>query len=377
MTTFHRSAAVGAVAAAALVAPAVASAHPSVWETTALVNCTATPNPPTSPADVTCDTQRRYVFNNHGTPFVLRESNGKTTGGGIDYQRAPTLLRNAPGFNVFTSEAATGAQPHATCDVPALTGPATIRSWQGTDPFFAYVPFQQGAAGVDDSATSWLPVVQAATGLNLETVADTDAAREAACEALPGATASSYVPADATQTTFVAFASHTIQEAVAPLQEEIAAKDAQLSALNAGATVGAPQPNAGATDGTPQVSALQSEIAALKLDLRNLKLALPATIPSRGTLNKNGIALTLEGPAKRTVRVRLMITAVKAKQLGLRSRILGSQSVALDAAGSAAFTLKPTSKAVGGLRKVKGTLEIAVDAATGDRFNVVRARLGG
>jgi hypothetical protein len=323
----------------------------------------------------TCTTQTRYVFTNHGNTYLLRESNGKTSGGAISYAHRPAGLAAASDFNVFAlppTGPATGAQAHATCDVAALNTPAVIRSWQGVDPFYAYVPFQRTAAGVDDNAAMWLPVVLAATGVNLAAITDTDAAREAACEALPGANAGSYVPADLTQNTLASWSSGQVHLATAPLEAELARKDAQIAALGAGPALGA-----SAAGGGQQVAALQAQIAALKLDLRHLQLALPRTIPSPGGLARKGIALTLAGPAKRMVRVRALIGAAQARKLGLRSRVLTVRSVALGADGNAAFTLKPAIAAARRLSRTRGSLDLTVDAATEDRHNVVSATLGG
>ena len=364
-----------AVAAAALALPAGAAAHPSVYVSSAPADCTAPATPYTvAQLLATCTAQTRYVFTNHGNTYLLRESNGKTSEGVISYAHRPAGLAAASDFNVFARPPqgpATGAQPHATCDVAALGTPAVIRSWQGVDPFYAYVPFQRTAVGVDDNAAAWLPVVQAATGVNLAAVADTDAAREAACEALPGANAGSYVPADLTQNTLASWSSGQVHLATAPLEAELARKDAQIASLSASSALGA-----SAVGGAQQVSALQAEIAALKLDLRRLKLTMPRTIPSPGGLARKGIALTLAGPAKRMVRVRALIGAAQAKKLGLRSRVLTIRSVALGADGNAAFTLKPATAAAARLRRARGSLDLAVEAATGDRHNLVSATLG-
>ena len=374
MIPLRKTTAVGAaIAAAALALPAAGFAHPSVYVTSAPVDCAAPAAPYTAAQYLaTCTTQTRYVFTNHGNTYLLRESNGKTTGGAISYAHRPggaTGLAAASNFDVFALPPAgptTGAQPHATCDVPALTAPAVIRSWQGTDPFYAYVPFQGTAVGVDDSAASWLDVVQAATGVNLAAIADTDAAREVACEALPGATASSYVPADATQNTLASWSSGQVHLATEPLEHEIARQNTQIGSLHA---VG--------TDSAAQIAALSSEVADLKLALRTLKLTLPATIPSRATLTKSGISLAVSGPAGRSVLARLKISEAAAKKLRLRSRILASKSVALDAQGAATVTLKPTSTAAAGLKRAEGAVEVAAEATSGDRHNLVSARLRG
>jgi hypothetical protein len=215
--------------------------------------------------------------------------------------------------------------------------------------------------GIDDPAAAWLAVVRAATGVNLEQVADTDAARAAACQGLGG----TYYPADATQSTLTSWSAGQVHLATAPLHDEIAAQATQIGALRA----------AGA-DSAAQISALRSEVAALRLDLRTLKLSLPATIPSPSALARNGIALSLAGPAKRPVSVRALISAAKAKKLGLRSRVVGRRSVVLDADGNATFTLIPANAAAA-LEQATGSLVLAVDATSGDRHTVVSASLGG
>ena len=361
-----------AIAVSALAIPAAAAAHPSVYVSSAPVDCGAPAAPYTAAQYLaTCTTQTRYVFTNHGNTYLLRESNGKLTGGAISYAHRPggaTGLGAASNFDIFGLPPVgptTGAQIHATCGVPALATPAVIRSWQGTDPFYAYVPFQATAVGVDDNAASWLDVVRTATGVDLTAIADTDAAREAACEALPGAGAGSYVPADATQNTLASWSSGQVHVATEPLVEEIARQSTQIGALDA---VGA--------DSAAQLAALRTEVADLKLALRSLKLTLPATIPTRSSLTKSGITITVAGPAQRTVLTRLKLSEAAAKKLRLRSRILASQSVTLDADGAATVTLKPTSAAAAGLKRAKSKLEVAADATSGDRYNIVSARLG-
>lgn len=358
------------VAVAALSLPAAAGAHPSLYQSTAPVGCTA-PAAPYTAAQLlaTCTTQARYVFTNHGNTYLLRESNGKTTGGAISYAHRPAGLAAASDFDIFAlapQGATTGAQPHATCDAAALGSTAVIRSWQGTDPFYAYVPFQRTAVGVDDNAAAWLPVVRAATGVNLDEVADTDAARQTACQAIGG----TYYAADATQSSLTSWSAGQVHLATAALEAQIADQAAQIGSLLAGSGAG---PGDG---GAAQIGALRSEIAALKLDLRTLKLSLPAALPSRRALAKDGIALTLAGPAGRTVTVRALISAAKAKKLGLSSRVIGSRGVALGGDGSAAFTLKPRKAVAAVLRRARGTLALGVDATTGDRHNLVSASLG-
>jgi len=353
MSRIGRLGIAGASVALTLALPASAMAHGSAFETTALVNCTG---PAAGP--VTCAEQKQYVFTNHGFTYVLRESNGVTTNGGINYKRAPSLLRNVPGFNVLTSDAVTGAQPHATCDLAALKTGAAIRGWQGTDPFYAYVPFQKAAAGLEDDPSLWIEDVKTITGVDLATVADA----AAACQGLGG----TYVPADQTVTPFAALASGTIEEATAELETENTALRTQVDGL-AGA-------NGSATGELANVKAAYSsalaEIAKLQGAARALRLTMPSTAPTAAALAKDGLAVTLSGPSGRTFLVRMKISAAAAKKLGLRSKILGSTSVTLNDAGNASVTLTPTTAAAAGLRKARGPLELAAEATGADRWSL-------
>ena len=386
-----------AAAVAALAAPSAALAHPSVYVTSTPVLSTAMPAPLCSATGntgpytaaaylATCVTQTRYVFTNHGNTYLLRESNGKTTGGAISYAHRPggaTGLAAASDFNIFASAPqgpTTGAQPHATCDVPALTTPTVIRSWQGTDPFFAYVPFQATAVGFDDSAASWLGVVQAATGVDLASLADTDAAREAACEALPGATAASYVPADATQSTLASWSSGQVHVAVEPLEEEIAELTDARDALNEERSALIEQlasEHALATSLQSQYDGAMAHIRTLQLALRALRITLPSALPSVDAIARSGIAPTIAGPAGKTVVARLLIAASKARKLGLKSRVLASKSVVLDATGNAAFELKPSAAVAAKLAEASGPLAIGVDARGADRHAIAGGTLAG
>ncbi len=132
-----RNLAVLAAAVAALVVPATVSAHPSVYTETATID--------TNPAagQYTLAQQTRHVVTNHGYTMLLRETNGATDKGVMDYSRLPGDYRAAiPGSQVL-AEGDTGAQAHATCrGVAALSSESAIRGWQGADPFYNYVPFQ-------------------------------------------------------------------------------------------------------------------------------------------------------------------------------------------------------------------------------------------
>ena len=104
--------------------------------------------------------QTRYVVANHGFTYVLRESNGDLGGGVFDYKAIPTALRAGKDWAWLVANGTTGAQAHAQCELPALETEAAIRSWQGDDPFYGYVPFQKGSAGLEDDPATWIPVVE-------------------------------------------------------------------------------------------------------------------------------------------------------------------------------------------------------------------------
>ena len=68
--------------------------------------------------------------------------------------------------------------------------------------------------------------------------------------------------------------------------------------------------------------------------------------------------------------MRMRIAATGARKLGLRSRIVGSQSVTIDGTGNATVQLAPTPAAAAALRKQRGPLKLAVEATGGDRWSL-------
>ena len=139
-----------AAAAAVLAVPAGASAHPSVYSGTAVIDTDP------DPGEFTMGTQTRHTVTNHGYTTILRETNGVTDRGVMSYASLPSDRRAilSPTQELDTSS---GAQAHATClGVPALANPDNILAWQGTDPFYNYVPFQTASAGLDDNPADWI-----------------------------------------------------------------------------------------------------------------------------------------------------------------------------------------------------------------------------
>jgi hypothetical protein len=159
--------------------------------------------------------------------------------------------------------------------------------------------------------------------------------------------------------------SAAIDEATEPLQASI---DSLTSALGASAGELA--------DVKGSLGEAEAQIAALKAALRTLKLSMPATLPSPAGFASHGLALRLEGPASRPTSVRLLIAAAKAKQLGLRSRIIAVQHVTIGADGTATFAIKPAGAAAAALKARAGRLALLAEATTGDRRSLASATVG-
>jgi hypothetical protein len=160
--------------------------------------------------------------------------------------------------------------------------------------------------------------------------------------------------------------SAAIDEATAPLQASV---DGLTSALAASAAE-----LAGAKGSLSQAEA---QIASLKAALRTLELSMPQTLPSPGGLAVHGLALRIEGPASRPTSVRLLIAAVKAKKLHLRSRVIAAQRVTTGADGAASFVMKPTAPAAAALKRQSGRLALLAEVTTGDRRALASTVVGG
>ena len=346
----------GALAvAAALAAPAAASAHPSVYTSQAQVV-----EDETQPTVLT--PQTRYVVANHGFTYVLRESNGDFDGsnrGVFDYKSLPGAYRaTLATWDDLRNAGATNAQAHATCRVPQLETEAAIKSWQGTDPFYAYVPFQQTSAGLEDDPATWIPKVKELTAgaVDLSTIS-TAAAAEAACEGLPGANADSYVPADVTQSTNEAFNSGLIEHTTEPLAAEIAGLKS-TAATNATAL----------TTLQGLLDAAKAEIARLTAAVTPLKVTLPSATAKAKTIAKQGATATVTGLAGASTIVELSVSEQRARKLKLKSSVLASKKATIGSDGTATVTLKPGKAARKALKKLKKSVAMTVTAVSADRI---------
>lgn len=342
--------------AAAAAVPSFAAAHGAVYETDALVVDAGAPSG--------FSTQTRYVVANHGYVYVLRETNGRTSRGMLNYPKAPGALRQTPGYDIFTNtvpvSADTGAQPHATCDVPSLNAGAAKRAWQDADPFYAYVPFQQRSAGLEDDPDRWIPVVKETTGIDLRAVGDSDAARQTACGSIGG----TYYPADEIQSSNASFNSGLIADTKAPLEASISTLQARLATSEAAKATaeGAATANAArATAAEQRATAAEAKLAAAPIAKPLAATLSKRTLTPRG-LASSGLRVAVTGPAGQKVTVRVTVSAAQAKQRKLPSTTLGARRVTVGANGSATVTVKPSAAVGRTLRAIRtGRVPVTVE----------------
>ena len=355
---------------AALAVPTAASAHGTVYTHTAKV--VVGPTPPPNQGGL--EDQVRYVVTNHGFTYVLRETNGITDSGMVDYSQLPSAYRNQPGFEPgpagtrtrLLSEGDSGAQPHATCDVPELMAEPAILAWQGEDPFYNYVPFQKGMAGLEDDPALWHAVVEDETGVDLSGVEDADL--ETVCEALPGADAGSFRPADETQTAAASLASGTIAEATAPLEAQVGTLQAALTAAQQA------RDTAQGALATAQASlaTANAELARVMPLARRFSVALPTAQMKARSLANDGARVSIAGPPLKTVSLRLTVSKAVAKRLGLSSGLLARRTASIEADGSSQVTLKPKRAVARKLRAMRGSARLTLAASGGDRTDTAR-----
>lgn len=226
-----------AVAATLLALPAIASAHPAVYEVERELlpepvgACNYTDNPS---GNCFAPGPRRYVVVNHNIPVAYDETNGldASDGGVINFPRFPGSFRKTiptPAGWLTVEPPRTGVQPHATCAAPETTDAEAIVDWQGDEPFYAYIPWQGTSAGLDDDPAEWTGYVKALTGVDLAGMSAAEA--EAACQG-PGV-GGDYHPSDTPLKTSIAsgLVAHEVEHAVAPLQAEIDGLLAETSTL--------------------------------------------------------------------------------------------------------------------------------------------------
>jgi hypothetical protein len=350
-----------------LVAAAAASAHPSVF----FVTAKTVPDPNNPPATAAgLGDQQQYLVTNHGYTYALRESNGATDKGLLNYKVLPGAYRNQPGFTQARkmSEGDTGAQPHATCRGASALDENAVLAWQtggdhGNDPFYAYIPWQKTSAGLEDDPASWIPVVQSATGVNLSSL-DTPAQFEAACE--QPSVGGTYTPADAMQTTAQALNSGTIAQATDPLNAQIATLTEQKSDDDAAAAAAAAAQKAAEQKAASAEAALaqaRADLARALLNGERMRVSLdPASFGAA-----DGTTARITGPALQPVGVRMILTKARARRLGLRSRVIGTATGAFGADGTAALKLALNKRARSAMSKLRGPTGVQFSVSSGDR----------
>lgn len=346
----HPIRALAATVAVGLLTPAAALAHPSAYT----VDAKTVPAGVTNPTWEQLGEQRRYVLSNHGFPVVVRETNGAPTGGLINYALMPGAYRSGlTGEQKLDPKHATGAQPHATCEVAALTSSEAVLSWQEADPFYTYIPFQATSANLDDDPATWLTQVKDRTGVDLATVSDP----AAACAGIGG----TYRPADEVQTTAAAFLTGYTESIVAPLE-------AQLAAMETAKTT---------AEGRATAAESRAAAAEARADGLARKLAISAPASAKRTAAaRGGIAFTVTGPPSLAVKVRLLVSQGRAQKLGLKSRLLGTVSGTTGSDYSLPLTLRLRSRAAKAIRAAKAKSFAGVLEARGDdRIAVARVRL--
>jgi hypothetical protein len=352
--SLRRAAALSVAGAFAL--PALASAHPGVYEVDQMVR---PDNGCVYPDDTCLTTTTQYAVANDGWALGFTENNTLrglqaagpiTTGGMINYKAMPTSWRGAmtPEQKRTLTAAQTDLQPHATCSGSTLLDTsANILAWQSADPFFNYIPWQSTSAGVGDEPSKWIPVVKAATGVDLSTLADT-AAFKTACESAP--VSGFYHAADGS----AAIATASIAAATAPLQSQVTQLQTQITTLQA-------------AKAASDASAVLAEAARQALVNRPLALTLSG--------KKFGQAVAMvTGTAGTAVTVDLSLSAANAKQLKL-SRKVATKKVTLGASGAALVTLTPSAKATKAITKRNRDLKVSVAAAGGGKSQTATGTL--
>jgi hypothetical protein len=345
----HLGLAAVAAAAAALAVPAVASAHTTVYTTTAKK----------FEGGVLSDFTR-YVVVNHGYTVVLTESNGLTGPlGVVAFNNVPSgAYRNSLDTAQILANGGTGAQAHATCNgsTAQLDTAAVIASWQGglhsaptpDQPFWNYVPFQTTSANLDDNPATWTPTLVQA-GFSLADLA-TPAGAKAACEAKGGL----YFPADTLTTTSASLSSGL----TTPLQKEI-------DTLKAASTTQ-----------TTQVASLTSEVNTLKTQVAGMMLAAtPLKLTYTSGKARSGVKVAVNGQPLKAVKLQLSLKQSAVRKHKLAPAVIGNLTTTTDASGNAAVTVKLTSAAAKALKSLKGSLAVTVEAKSGDRFTTTNGKM--
>jgi hypothetical protein len=306
--------AAGALILTALAIPAGASAVPGVYTVDA-----KTGNPGvtflTDPTGASLtNTQTQYTVATDGWVLGLSEDNGVSGGGVLDYKALPEDYRapmSAEEKRTY-GPAQTDVQAHATCSgVTELEDGANILAWQGDDPYYDYIPWQKTTAGLGDDPSDWIPVVAAATGVDLATLSTVQELTDA-CTALGG----TYHDADSP----TALANSLIAAAVAPVAQQVTTLKAQVASLTKAKTA------ADAALATEKDARKAAETAYQEQWNRPVNL----TLASKRFGSTAGVAALVTGSINDPVTLTLELTKKRARSLGLSSRILAEETVTIN-----------------------------------------------
>jgi hypothetical protein len=322
-------------------------------------------------------TEVRYLFADHGYPIVLRETNGLTSGGGISYMALPNPFRGTATqqqkWEFALSQ--TGAQPHATCDTPSLKTPAAIGGWQGTDPFYAYIPFQSTAVGVDDTASDWIPVVLAEAGVDLTGMSAAQA--EVACESAP--LNGKYYPADTPVGAVGAisnnFTAAQVAAGKAPLESQITMLTSEKTALQGDKTTLQGEKAALETKKSElekQVADLQQQKTDLEGDVAKLTDVTIELVDPR--FRSTEIDALVTGAAGASAKVDVRVSTGVRRALKLTSNTIATRTVTLGATGAELVTPMP-GKAVRTALTTRRSVPVTITVTIGSETATVRGTI--
>ncbi|HEY6779645.1 MAG TPA: hypothetical protein VI111_01755 [Thermoleophilaceae bacterium] len=346
MKLLNSSCVAGALVAVALAVPGSAAAVPGVYSVVAKTGNDGVTflNDPTGAALTNTETQ--YTVTADGYVLGFSEDNGVTGGGVLDYKQLPADYRapmSAEEKRTY-GPAQTDVQAHATCSgVTELSSGPTILSWQDDDPSYDYVPWQKATAGLGDDPGTWVPVVKAATGVDLAALSTVQDFTDA-CTGLGG----TYHPAD----TSTAVASALITAAVAPFKKQVTELQDKVKSLTKDKAA------AEKSLATEKDTRKAAETAYQEQYNRPLKL----TLAGRRFAATGGVALLVTGSISDPVTVTLELTKKRASALGLRSRVLVEATIVINTEGAAITTLKPTKAVAKAIAKHKGAVPAKVVA---------------
>jgi hypothetical protein len=328
-------------------------------------------------------TQRQFIVASDGYVLGYKETNHLAGGGLVNLKMLPTGYRTPPppAAGPLTPEttpmtpeqkigylaAQSGIQLHATCtNVAALQDATNIYKWQvrpDNDPFYAYIPWQKTAAGLGDDPAKWIPVVKDLTGVDLSTL-NTVADFTAACASLHG----TYVPADQASSVTQAVVADAVTAATTPLTAQIADLTSAKKAADAAKADLENQLAAAKADAAAaraDAAAARAEVSRLNAGARAGRLTIAKDGPA--ALDGTQTPVAVSGPAGAPVLVRLVVSPGQARELHLKSRLLGTATQLISADGTTTVNLAVARKLTAAAQKA-GVKRVIIDAISGDRY---------